>query len=137
MRMGARFVVFWPSPPSAQSHSSLNVPQKAADLLFACLCSRTVRGALGALDGPQGPVHGKAKRGNGYQARRQRFMSALHRKCLVRGCGWRKRGQLRQKTLVGDERLWARRVYTQINQLGGDQLPNSPLHHSVCRWRAA
>ncbi|KAK2078485.1 hypothetical protein QBZ16_003325 [Prototheca wickerhamii] len=59
--------------------------EKAADLLFACLCSRTVRGALGAMDGPQGPAHGKAKRGNGYQARRQRFMSALHRKCLVEG----------------------------------------------------
>lgn len=125
------------SRSSVQSHSSLNALQKAADLLFACLCSRAVRGALGALDGPQGPVHSKVKRGNGYQARRQRFMSALHRKCLVRGAGWRKGLQLRQKRLVGNERLCAHRACTLSKQLGGDQLSNSPLHHSVCRWRAA
>lgn len=129
--------MFGPSQSSIQSHSSLDALQKAADLLFACLCSRTVRGALGAMDGPQGPAHGKAKRGNGYQARRQRFMSALHRKCLVSGVEWRKGWQLGQKGQGVDESLRARRACTLIKQLGGDQLSNSTLHHPVCRWRAA
>ncbi|KAL6778530.1 hypothetical protein ACKKBF_B15130 [Auxenochlorella protothecoides x Auxenochlorella symbiontica] len=71
--------------------------EAAGDLLFASLCCGTVCGAPGAFDagagaqdpgstaGPQHDPRPGTKRPS-FQARRQRFMAALHRHCVATGC---------------------------------------------------